>query len=246
MNETKICIKCGKELPLTEENYSSRKNSKDGFCNECKKCRGIYLKQYRKDNKESITKSDKEYYLNNKKDITIRHKQYKKVNKEATAKYSKQYKKDNREILAKYSKEHYENNKEYYAKIGSEYHKNNRDKCNGLHHRYVARKRELPNDLTSDQWTDIKTAFDNKCCYCEESKPLAQEHFIALSKGGGYTVSNILPACKSCNSSKNNKDFLEWYPKQKFYSDKRRDKILEYLEKRKEESRANKLGQRQV
>ncbi len=93
----------------------------------------------------------------------------------------------------------------------------------------LAKGRNLPATLTVDQWLSIKAAFNNKCAYCGKELPLAQEHFVALSKDGEYAISNIIPACHSCNSSKNNKDFFSWYPKYKYYSKNREKIILKYL-----------------
>ncbi len=60
-------------------------------------------------------------------------------------------------------------------------------------------------------------------------KRLEQEHFVPISSNGPYTANNIIPACKSCNSSKRDSDFFSWYPKQPFYSKRREAKILRYL-----------------
>jgi hypothetical protein len=38
MNKTKICKKCGRELPLTEKYYPKDKGCKDGFRNVCREC----------------------------------------------------------------------------------------------------------------------------------------------------------------------------------------------------------------
>ena len=92
-----------------------------------------------------------------------------------------------------------------------------------------AAKKQLSNSLTTKQWNKIKEHFDNKCAYCGKELPLAQEHFIPLSDGGEYTHNNIIPACKSCNSSKKNKSFFDWYPKYKRYSKKREKNILKFL-----------------
>ena len=98
-----------------------------------------------------------------------------------------------------------------------------------MYQRREARKRSLECNLTAKQWLDIKLQFDNKCAYCGKELPLAQEHFLALSKSGEYTVNNIICACKTCNSSKSNKDFFTWYPKYKYYSKKRERFILKFL-----------------
>jgi 5-methylcytosine-specific restriction endonuclease McrA len=33
---------------------------------------------------------------------------------------------------------------------------------------------------------------------------------LALSRGGRYTLDNIVPACRSCNASKNNGEVTTW------------------------------------
>lgn len=74
-----------------------------------------------------------------------------------------------------------------------------------------ARCHKLPATLTLDQWEAIKAAYDYRCAYCGEVKPLTMDHVIPLTKGGGTTSDNIVPACKSCNSSKGAKLTTEHY-----------------------------------
>lgn len=69
--------------------------------------------------------------------------------------------------------------------------------------RYNARKDELGATLTQDEWKLLLHMTDNRCLYCgEQSNSLEQEHWIPVIKGGSYTYSNIVPACRSCNASK--------------------------------------------
>ena len=66
-----------------------------------------------------------------------------------------------------------------------------------------AQKRGAPSDLTVKQWRAKLAAYGNHCAYCGVwSKALTQDHIRPLSKGGHHTVSNIVPACRSCNSRK--------------------------------------------
>lgn len=96
----------------------------------------------------------------------------------------------------------------------------------------------LPNTLTDVEWDSAVRFFEGKCAYCGKAgKTLTQDHFIPLSKGGGYTADNIIPACGSCNSSKKNRWFEDWYPKNKNYSMKREEKIYLYLRKQKEKQK---------
>ena len=37
------------------------------------------------------------------------------------------------------------------------------------------------------------------------------DHIIPLSKGGKHSISNVMILCSSCNLSKSNKDFIEWF-----------------------------------
>jgi len=59
------------------------------------------------------------------------------------------------------------------------------------------------NDLSVAQWEEIKAAYDHRCVYCGQTKQrLTQDHIVPLVKGGTHTFSNIVPACRSCNSKK--------------------------------------------
>ena len=75
------------------------------------------------------------------------------------------------------------------------------------------RKRRMDradNDLSDDQWTALKTAWGG-CAYCGEStSPMQRDCVLALSRGGRYTLDNVVPACRSCNSSKCNDEVTGW------------------------------------
>jgi superfamily II DNA helicase RecQ len=248
--ETRICTKCEVEKPLNDK-YFNKNKSKSGFNTRCKAC----IKEHYENNKEQVIERAKEYYQNNKIKILKQEKEYQQSNKEFIAKrvhkyyqLNKEHKKRynlenkesrkeyrsiyyqlNKERFYKYDKERYENNKERSYKYNKEYKKNNRPRLNALNQKRRAIKKQLPHTLTLIQWGQIKNKFNNSCAYCGKELPLAQEHFLALSKGGEYTVNNIIPSCKICNSSKFNNDFFQWYPKYKYYSKKRECFILKFL-----------------
>lgn len=121
-----------------------------------------------------------------------------------------------------------------------EWRKNNGDKLRGYVHKRRALKAELINDLTEAEWDRCIEYFGHACAYCGKSEEenrissglggaLEREPVTPMSKGGGYTVTNIVPACRACNGSKHNADFSEWYPQQQFYSEERYDKIIAYF-----------------
>ena len=61
------------------------------------------------------------------------------------------------------------------------------------------------NGLTTTDWLAIVKAHKGRCHYCRKLTPLTMDHVIPLSKGGRHSPENIVPACQSCNSKKNNR-----------------------------------------
>lgn len=92
------------------------------------------------------------------------------------------------------------------------------------------KKLDIINTLTGKEWEEIKSNFNGKCAYCDcETDDITMEHFIPMVKGGEYSKDNILPVCRSCNSSKGTSSFWKWYPTQPFYSKMREKRLLKYL-----------------
>jgi 5-methylcytosine-specific restriction endonuclease McrA len=75
-------------------------------------------------------------------------------------------------------------------------------------------------------------AFDGNCCYCGSADRIVIDHFIPRSKGGPHVLTNLVPACHRCNTSKLNYDPSEWYQSQSFYSPKRWRLIMKVLGKK--------------
>lgn len=65
-------------------------------------------------------------------------------------------------------------------------------------------------ELTAAQWATILEAHNNCCAYCGTDGPMTKDHVIPISRGGTDNASNVVPACKSCNSSKGNKTAVEF------------------------------------
>lgn len=195
----------------------------------------IHAKEWEEKNKERRTEYRKKYYEENKepcKNKIYRYEsreQYYIRNREHSIAYSKQYYKENREQRIEYSKSYNERNKEFNAEYNRIYYKSHSKERVIYQQKREALKLLVPSTLTIKQWLNVEQYFDNKCCYCGKKLPLAQEHFIPVTKGGEYTANNIIPSCMSCNSSKGNRAFSTWYPKFKHYSKKREEFILEYL-----------------
>lgn len=94
----------------------------------------------------------------------------------------------------------------------------------------LAEGNKIPeNGLPLKEWKKVIDYFDNECAYCgERDTELEQEHIVPVSKGGKYEMGNIIPACRSCNSSKQNKNIHEWYEQQEFYNGLKLNKIVNF------------------
>jgi 5-methylcytosine-specific restriction endonuclease McrA len=140
---------------------------------------------------------------------------YREQNKERRAEYNHRYYRKNKNRMLTYNKQHRANNPDLY-----------RTYCNTRR----AKLKQLVASYTKQEWDECKSIYNNSCAYCGRAmKKLTQDHFVPISNGGEYTKNNIIPACQKCNSSKNNHDFFDWYPKQPFYQAEREQKILDYL-----------------
>ena len=66
------------------------------------------------------------------------------------------------------------------------------------------------NDLTAAEWAAILDVW-GCCAYCAAVGISLQRDCVQpLSRGGRYTVTNIVPACASCNASKSNSEVTSW------------------------------------
>lgn len=94
-----------------------------------------------------------------------------------------------------------------------------------MHHKSRAKALGMQATLTVDQWLYTVKYFEHKCAYCPKPYEVL-EHYLPLSKGGGTTANNCIPACRRCNSRKGDHDpskFDDMFPK------KYLTRIREYL-----------------
>lgn len=65
-------------------------------------------------------------------------------------------------------------------------------------------------DLTPTQWAALVEAWAG-CAYCGAAEAALQKDcLLPISRGGRYTLSNVVPACPSCNASKCNLEVTTW------------------------------------
>lgn len=205
----KVCTSCLIEYPNTGF-YFFNKNDRENGMTICKKCKGNYFGIFQMNVVLKNELPDGFKYCNGCKKL-ITEEQY---NKEYMC-----------EDCAREKRKIYNQTPQAKIRLGKSRHKR------------LFQKKQLLSDLTEDEWIDTLLYFNNSCAYCgiseEEHKlkyneRLQQDHIIPVSKNGEYTKNNIIPACKSCNPSKNAKT-LEEYVIYKGLSKEVYDKIINFV-----------------
>ena len=221
----KSCNKCKEPFPATSEYFHRNSKEKDGLCRTCKECAKTRARQWNVDNVERASESSKLYYQANSEIIKARSAQRyldhtEKMNQQARARHEINRDRDNANNRANRLK-HIERETQRTAEWVAAHPERRREIANNYGKsakgiaarvRRRARERGLPATFTSEQWLMCLSWWHNTCAYCGEQKPLCADHFVPLASVDcpGTIAENMLPACKSCNSSKMDRDFVEW------------------------------------
>lgn len=68
--------------------------------------------------------------------------------------------------------------------------------------------------FTRKEWDSLLSDFGGRCAYCDRMVPnLTIDHMLPLRRGGEHSITNIVPACRSCNSRKGKLTPLEYLAK---------------------------------
>lgn len=201
---SKVCSVCGVEKPMSE--FYQRGNG--GFYARCKECEHEAQRKFREENKDHISAQRIGYNKRRKAKIDEYNHSYYQANTESVKSRVKTWAKDNPNRF-----------KEYRIRASQ----NRR-----------AKKKAIKSDFSKTDWQKCKEFFSdqkgNRCAYCgRHMDRLTQDHVIPLDAGGSYTKDNIVPACQSCNSSKQNKEMEKWFRSKSFFSEERLKRIREYL-----------------
>ena len=219
---TKKCAKCGLEKPNTKKYF--RPSGSRWLRNTCRKCGVNQSKEYFSTRSEERRQYDKQRYNANPEKFRQNTSAWRKANPEKaaayTAKYLPEWLKNHPEKVREYSRKatqkYFDANPERSRKIQREWRRSHPEvgrawekahpetvRAKGARRR--ARKAQAPrNDFTPEQWRLLQAVFNHRCAYCAKrcKGHLTQDQITPLSKGGSHTLSNIIPACATCNSRK--------------------------------------------
>lgn len=96
----------------------------------------------------------------------------------------------------------------------------------------MKRRGESNLSYTHQEWKETVIFFGGECAYCgrtmKKGERLTRDHLVPVADGGATTQSNVVPACKSCNSSKGKSEWHEWFMKQPYFSQERMNRIFKW------------------
>ena len=162
-------------------------------------------KAYRLANPDLIRQQKKAYWTANRDRELARLKAYQRVHKDELLARHKVYYRAKRDELLQQKKAYWAAKRESLLAKHKIWAQTHPDVDRHQQQKRRARKHNAPvNDFTPAQWRDMQEHYDHRCAYCGKRAKghLTQDHITPLSKGGSHTLSNIVPACRSCNSKK--------------------------------------------
>lgn len=192
---------------------------------ECKKCEHVRVIAWRQTDKGKASALETSRKYNASKDGKSKRAEYRRTeaHKESQQKYNQTDKgkvaairKNQSEAAKARRKRYYDSGKgkvtiaRYQQTL-----KGQESLLRGVHKRRALRMALPPavSTLTAVEWDSIKATYGHACVYCGRTdRPLTRDHVIPLSKGGHHVKENILPACRPCNSRRNNQDRLRPMP----------------------------------
>jgi hypothetical protein len=208
-----------RELDYNRRNRQKRREYMREYYKRKRLERANYNKRYRQENSQRLIEYGRAKYLQNREAILVQKREDRKLNPD---KYREKSKRD------------YQKHREQKLARNKLWRTSPRGR---LIRRQSERKREAIKKqnhhvpYTPEQQQLLFDAFNSCCAYCGSGESLTIDHFIAIVNGGPDTLGNLLPACRSCNSSKQNKEPKEWFQRQPFYSARRWKYILKALGK---------------
>jgi 5-methylcytosine-specific restriction endonuclease McrA len=189
MLDTKRCARCKQTLPTAE--FGPGKRWGDGFFPYCRPCKRASDKASRERHAEELRAKAKARYAADPEPFKARSRAQYQRDPSAWKKYAADWVARNPEKKKEASRKWQQANMQ--GKVRE-----------SVRRRYATRKGAPAIKFSPEQLADRRRYFGDKCWMCRGP---AQEwdHVKPLVKGGWHCLSNLRPACRRCNASKNDR-----------------------------------------
>jgi 5-methylcytosine-specific restriction endonuclease McrA len=167
-------------------------------------------KRYRQRHPERVEASVKKYRQAHPREAADRARAWRKANPDRVAEHEKRRKIENTTRHAvRYAK-----NKETMKPRAKQWRKDNPDKARDIMSKHRHRRR-MERSGSGENYTikeirALRKKAGGKCVYCDRKGRMTIDHIVPLKRGGSNAIRNIQFACKSCNSSKNDRDPIDF------------------------------------
>ena len=220
-DDLKRCSCCKNKK--TKDHFTKDSHCPDGLCRYCRECVSVKKSQYVSKNPEKVKRQKAEDYEKHKLKRKAKMAEYYLENKEYLKKRSRDYNATHKEEKAANGAKWYQEHRQEVLRYSAEYRRRKPYVKNSSHQRRRARKRNLPNTMSAQNWEHALNYFHGCCAVCGRSAGLwhkiAADHWIPLSAADcpGTVKKNIVPLCHDikggeggCNNSKRGTDPVKW------------------------------------
>lgn len=234
MEETKLCKKCSKDLPLSCFDMTTNNKDKTRMYprNICKNCRkeqrrqrdsipenqqkkAAYRLNYNRTHLDKVHAWNKRGRQKHREQLSLKGKKRYRANREYHIAQARLNRVQHREIISVRRHIRYMHNREQKALIDAKYRKQPHVKAKreANNRRRESLKRVATGTFTLSQFY-ARCEYYGWCCYlCGKSvtrQTVSIEHRIPITRGGSNWPANLAPACRSCNSRKHTKTEQEY------------------------------------
>lgn len=220
----KICPKCDEKKEVGKfYKDSSKKDGLSSWCRECVKAksRASYavdkdrakakMRAYRETHQEQISQQKRRWRETNLDHARAKSREWSEKNKNRAKENHRRWRGENKERLRQAHQSWVEENIERHQANQKRWRINNPHAVINYNTR---RRAAIGNSIiTCEQWRSLMMEYGFKCFYCSETLIAANrslDHIIPLSRGGRHHVDNLIPCCRSCNSSKKDRIYPVW------------------------------------
>jgi 5-methylcytosine-specific restriction endonuclease McrA len=225
----KICNVCGKSKPISE--FPRAVGERHWVRPRCRGCEKKYKHNYYLGHQEEIRDRDHNYrhthqeekkerariyYLAHAEEEKGRTRKWQQTHTEEVKELNRKYYQEHREEAKEFSHDYYQDHREdvdernrIYSKKHPEY------KRIGCRNRRARILNASGNGWSAKDEKQLKQDYSYRCAYCGKDTKLELDHIVPISRGGKHAIENIVPACRSCNSSKGSKSLLKWMYEQR-------------------------------
>lgn len=211
IQRSKRCSKCNQSKSLSE--FYKRRDSPDGYRSECKTCTLTHMRQYYQEHKPERQR----YRQENAVRIKAQKHEYNLKHADEIATYNRQYRQDHPGAVRAAVTRWRQANPDYYKtqkwrrrqrSYTQAYHQRHPGQRAVINQRHRTARAGASGTYTADDWLTLLSQYP--CCPCcskpfTDKMPPTADHIVPLSAKGSYSISNIQPLCRSCNTKKGTK-----------------------------------------